>query len=102
MSTNQDPLNNNVKGRVLAGVGPTFVCTRGLSAVARPAAGRHRVNLTEAIPVAKMVVTVCRESTAHGSIAFQVIDANTIDVYTFDAAAAAADINFSIDVERVE
>lgn len=98
--SNDNFMNPPVFCRVVAGASPTFALTRGCSAVARPAAGRHRVNLSDGIPTASVMVQLTREATAHGSISYQAVDANTIDVYTFDNAGAAADVNFTMSVSR--
>lgn len=98
--SNDTMMNAPVFCRVQAGASPTFTLTRGCSAVARPALGRHRVNFSEGIPTTAVLIQLTREATTHGSIAYQVIDANTIDVYTFDASGSAADTNFTLTAAR--
>src|SRR5262245_55402437 len=95
-----DFMNNNIKCRVTAGVSPAFIGNRGFATVTRPAAGQHRLALAEKIPVSAMVAHATRESTVAGSISVQIVDEGTVDVYTKDAAGAAADVNFAVSVER--
>lgn len=100
-SHNPLPSEQQALARVVAGVGPTFASSTGFASVTRPALGRHILTLSHAMPVANVDVQVTRIATAHGSIAATVTSDTTIEVYTFDAAAAAADVNFAVTVTRI-
>lgn len=98
-----DPLNNNIKCSVTAGVSPVLLCSRGFSGPpVRSGVGVYVITMTEAVPQNRIVVNATLNSSAAGCIAARWASPTTIEVRTFDNLAVATDASFFLTVERVE
>lgn len=101
-SNNPMPSESRASCRVTAGAAPTYTANRGFSAApVRLGVGSYQLTLNQAQPVDKCSISLGRDATTHGSIAYRIVSQTVIQIVTFDAGGAAADANFSCVVERI-
>lgn len=89
-----------MQARITAATPPVIVNSRGLASVSRTSTGIYVLTLAEECDPSASVVQCCRTSGAHGSCGVVHNTDGTLTVSLFDASAAAADVSFSVTMDR--